>query len=129
MYIQHIVTENKEHYFEMYTYPVSWPLLSLPLLNIPNCYLNCLHVYTHGKRNTSYITRLNFGLTFPYILKVHQRMFLNDQHLFYLKLLQSENDEYLAITVAGSGHFGYKNVIFDVRTLLIVFAINCFHEV
>ena len=54
---------------------------------------------------------------------------LNNQHPFYLKLLQSENDEYQAITVAGSGHFGYRNLFFDFRTLLITFAINFFHEV
>ena len=46
-----------------------------------------------------------------------------------LKLLQSENDENQAIIVAGSGLFGYRNVIFDVWTLLIIFAINSFHEV
>ena len=54
---------------------------------------------------------------------------LNSQHPFYLKLLQSENDEYQAITVAGSGHLGYRNLIFDFRTLLIILAINSFHEV
>ena len=84
-------------------------------------------IYTHGKKlgNTSCITRLNFGLTFPYILKVYERNFLNNQHPFYLKLHQSENDEYQAITVAGSGHFGYKNLIFDVRTLLIILCNKC----
>ena len=88
-------------------------------------------IYTHGKKlgNTFCITRLNFGLTFPYLLKVYYQNFLNNQHPFYLKLLQSENDEYQALTVAGSDHFGYINLIFDVRTLLIIFAINSFREV
>ena len=54
---------------------------------------------------------------------------LNNKHLFYLKLLHSENGEYLAITVAGSGHSRYRNFIFDFRTLLIILAINSFHEV
>ena len=44
-------------------------------------------------------------------------------------LLHKENDEYQAITVAGSIHFGYRNIIFDVRTILKTFAINSFHEV
>ena len=44
-------------------------------------------------------------------------------------MLQSENDEYQAITVAGSGHFGYRNLISDFRTLLIILAINSFNEV
>ena len=54
---------------------------------------------------------------------------LNNQHLYYLKLLQGEIDSYQAITVAGSGHFGYRNLISDFRTLLIILAINTFHEV
>ena len=29
--------------------------------------------------------------------------------MYYLKMLQSENDEYQAVTVAGSGHVGYRN--------------------
>ena len=33
------------------------------------------------------------------------------------------------ITVVGSGHFGYRNVISDFRTLLIILAINSFHDI
>ena len=90
-----------------------------------------MSIYTHGKLlgNTSCITRLNFGLTFSYILRVYYQNFLNNQHLYYLKLLQSKIDEYQAITVAGSGHFVYRNLISDFRTLLIILAINSFPEV
>ena len=79
-----------------------------------------IRLYTHGKQlgNASCITRINFGLTFPYILKVYQRNFLN-QHL---KFLQSENDEYQAITVARIGHYRYRNLISDFRTLSIILA-------
>ena len=44
-------------------------------------------------------------------------------------MLQSENDEYQAITLAGSGHFGYRNLISDFRALLIILAINSFNKV
>ena len=89
------------------------------------------YIYTSKNvGNTSCITRLNFGLTFLYILKVYeQNFFLNNQHLYYLKLLQSENDGYQAISEAGSGHFGYRNLISDFRTLLVILAINSAHEV
>ena len=78
--------------------------------------------------NTSFITRLIFELTFPYILKVYLQNFLNNQHLYYLKLLQSENDKYQTITVAGSSHFVYRNLISNFRTLLTILAMNSFHE-
>ena len=35
-------------------------------------------------------------------------------------LLQSENDEYQTITVAGSGHFGYRNLISDLLIFCII---------
>ena len=38
---------------------------------------------------------------------------LNNYQLYYLKLLQSENVDYQAITVTVSGHFGYRNLISD----------------
>ena len=44
-------------------------------------------------------------------------------------MLQSENDEYQAITVAGSSQFGYKNLISDFRALLIILAKKSFDEV
>ena len=62
-------------------------------------------------------------LHFPTVLKCINETFLNNQHLYYLKLLQSESDEYQAITVAGSGHFGYRNLISDFRTLSIILVI------
>ena len=52
--------------------------------------------------NTSFIMRLNFRLTFSYSLELYYKTFLNNHHLYYLKLHQSENDEYQAINVAGS---------------------------
>ena len=79
-----------------------------------------------SKQEGDIYTLLNFGLTFSYILKVYERNSLNNQHLYYL---QREIDEYQAITVAGSSHFGYRNLISDFRTLLIILAINSFHEV
>ena len=39
------------------------------------------------------------------------------------------NDEYQAINVAGIGNFRNRNLISDFRTLLIILAINSFHEV
>ena len=101
------------------------------IIQMPSFYASVLSIYTHGKLlgNTSRITRLNFGLTFSNILKVYQLNFLNNQHLYYLKLLQSENDEYQTITVSGSDHFGYRNLISGFRTILINIETNSFHEV
>ena len=43
--------------------------------------------------------------------------------MYYQKLLQSENDVYQTITVSGSVHFGYRNLISDFRALLLILAI------
>ena len=44
-------------------------------------------------------------------------------------MLQLENDEYQAITVAGSGHFGHISLISDFRALLTILAKTSFDEV
>ena len=68
-------------------------------------------------------------LHFPTFLKCINKTFLNNQHLYYLKLLQGENDEYQVVIVTGSGHFGYRSLVSDFRTLSIILAINSSHEV